>query len=180
MEKEIHNALKVLKKGGIILYPTDTIWGIGCDATNIKSVAKIYQIKKRDDSKALISLIANKQQLKIYTKDFPEEAENISPTTIIYKNTKGLAKNLLANNGSAAIRIVKDKFCNDLITQFGKAVVSTSANVSKQTPPKEFSEITKDIIDNVDYVVNLRKNEIMSTPSHILEITSDGSVKKIR
>ncbi len=180
METEIHNALKVLRKGGIILYPTDTIWGIGCDATNTKSVARIYQIKKRNDSKALISLIANKHQLKTYTKDFPKEAENITPTTIIYKNTKGLAKNLLANNGSAAIRIVKDEFCYNLITQFGKAIVSTSANVSQQTPPNRFSEITKEIIDNVDYIVNLRKNEIMSNPSKILEITPEGNVKKIR
>lgn len=180
MKKEINNALKVIKNGGIILYPTDTIWGIGCDANNNKAISKIYSIKKRCNSKALISLVANIKQLKKITKNIPKEAENTEPTTIIYNHVFNLADNLLAENGSAAIRIVKDSFCQQLISAFGKPIVSTSANISKEKSPTNFREISDDIKNNVDYIVNLRHNESMRNPSKILLIKKDGKIKRLR
>jgi L-threonylcarbamoyladenylate synthase len=180
LKKEIDKALATLKQGGIILYPTDTIWGIGCDATNTIAIAKIFKLKKRVDTKALISLVANKQQLKTITETIPNLDITSSPITIVYPNAKGLGQNLLAENGSAAIRIVQDEFCQKLILSFGKAIVSTSANISKEIAPKQFSEIPKEIKNNVDYIVNLRHNELMSTPSSILMINEDSSITKIR
>ena len=180
MEIEINIALAILKAGGIILYPTDTIWGIGCDATNPKAIAKIYSLKKRQDSKALISLVADKKQLKNITGIIPDFDITSTPTTLIYPKTKGLSPNLLADNGSAAIRIVQDDFCQQLILLFGKAIVSTSANISGNKTPKQFSEISEEIKKNVDYIVNLRQNEIMFSPSTILLINEDASIKKIR
>jgi len=180
MQTEIDKALATLKQGGIILYPTDTIWGIGCDATNPHAITKIFKLKKRADSKALISLVANKEQLKSITKTIPDLDITSSPTTIVYANVKGLNQNLLAKNGSAAIRIVKDKFCQKLILSFGKAIISTSANISGEMAPKQFSEISGEIKKNVDYIVNLRQNELMSTPSSILMINEDTSITKIR
>ncbi len=180
MEIEINIALAILKAGGIILYPTDTIWGVGCDATNPKAIAKIYSLKKRQDSKALISLVADKKQLKNITGIIPDFDITSTPTTLIYPKTKGLSPNLLAENGSAAIRIVQDDFCQQLILLFGKAIVSTSANISEEEAPKQFSEISEEIKNNVDYIVNLRQNELMSTPSTILLINEDASIKKIR
>ena len=180
MQTEINKALIVLKSGGIILYPTDTIWGIGCDPTNPNAISKVYALKKRMDSKALISLVADKKQLKSITGNIPDFDTTSVPSTIIYPNAKGLNPALLAENGSAAIRIVQDDFCKQLIQQFGKAIVSTSANISGNDAPKQFSEISEEIKNNVDYIVNLRQNELMSTPSTILLINEDGSVKKIR
>ena len=180
MQTEINKALATLKQGGIILYPSDTIWGIGCDATNTKAIAKIFKLKKRVDSKALISLVASKQQLKSITETIPDLDITSNPTTIIYPNVKGLAQNLLSENSSAAIRIVKDEFCQKLILSFGKAIVSTSANISGEIAPKQFSEISGEIKKNVDYIVNLRLNELMSTPSSILMINEDTSITKIR
>ena len=180
MQTEISNALDTLKAGGIILYPTDTIWGLGCDATNSDAIAKIYAIKRREDSKALISLVADEKQLKNSTGNIPNFDINSKPTTVIYPNAKGISNKLLATNGSAAIRIVQDDFCQQLIQLFGKAIVSTSANISGNISPKQFSEISEEIKNNVDYIVNLRQNELMSTPSTILLINEDGSIKKIR
>jgi L-threonylcarbamoyladenylate synthase len=177
---EIDKALATLKQGGIILYPSDTIWGIGCDATNTDAIAKIFKLKKRLDSKALISLVANEQQLKLITEIIPDLDITSSPTTIVYPNVKGLGENLLADNGSAAIRIVQDTFCQKLILSFGKAIVSTSANISGEKSPKQFSEISEELKNNVDYIVNLRQNELMSTPSSILMINEDTSITKIR
>ncbi|HIG32172.1 MAG TPA: threonylcarbamoyl-AMP synthase [Flavobacteriales bacterium] len=180
MQTEINKALATLKAGGIILYPTDTIWGLGCDATNTEAVAKIYLIKKRVDSNALISLVADKNQLQEHTTVSIQQAENCLPTTIIYQQVCGLTSNLLGGNKSAAIRIVQDDFCKQLIQIFGKAIVSTSANISGNQAPKQFSEISDEIKKNVDYIVNLRQNELRSTPSTILMINEDGSIKKIR
>ena len=180
MQTELNKAVTILKEGGIILYPTDTIWGLGCDATNAEAVAKIYLIKRRADSKALISLVANKDHLQKHTTANIQEAENSLPTTIIYQQVSGLTSNLLGENKSAAIRIVQDDFCKQLIQLFGKAIVSTSANISGAETPKQFSEISNEIKKNVDYIVNLRQNELMSTPSTILMINKDGSIKKIR
>jgi len=180
MKTEIDKALATIKQGGIILYPTDTIWGIGCDATNTDAIANIFKLKKRVESKALISLVASEQQLKSITETIPDLDITSNPTTIIYPNVKGLAQNLLSENSSAAIRIVKDEFCQKLILSFGKAIVSTSANISGEIAPKQFSEISGEIKKNVDYIVNLRLNELMSTPSSILMINEDTSITKIR
>jgi L-threonylcarbamoyladenylate synthase len=180
MQKEINAALKILRNGGVILYPTDTIWGIGCDATNQKAITKIFQLKNRAESKALISLVADKTQLKNIVQSVPEIDITTKPTTIIYAKPKELSNNLLAENGSAAIRIVQDEFCQNLIQQLGNAIVSTSANISGNEEPKKFSEISGEIKDKVDYIVNLRQNELMSTPSTILLINEDNSITKIR
>ena len=180
MNKEISQSIQVLRNGGLILYPSDTIWGIGCDATNENAIAKIFALKQRNESKALISLVADKKQLISLTKQIPKEAENEKPTTIIYTKISGLAKNLIANNGTAAIRIVQNNFCIQLIQKFGKPIVSTSANISGENTPKQFSEISNEIKNNVDYIVNLRQNDIMNNPSRILIINEDGSIKKIR
>ena len=180
MKIEINKAIEILKKGGLVLYPTDTIWGIGCDATNENAVAKVFELKQRNESKALISLVGDKKQLISLSKQLPKEAENDKPTTIIYNNISGLAKNLIAKDGTVGIRIVQDHFCKQLIQKFGKPIVSTSANITGQETPKQFSEISDEIKINVDYIVSLRQNEIMSNPSDILLINEDGSVKKIR
>ena len=180
MKTEINKALATLKQGGIILYPSDTIWGIGCDATNTNAVAKIYKLKKRTNNKALISLVASKEQLKSITETIPDLDITSRPTTVVYPNIKGLNQMLLSENGSAAIRIVQDKFCQKLILSFGKAIVSTSANISGEIAPKQFSEISKEIKNNVDYIVNLRQNELMANPSSILIINEDTSIRKIR
>tara|TARA_B110000444_G_scaffold46073_1_gene42032 strand:- start:308 stop:850 length:543 start_codon:yes stop_codon:yes gene_type:complete len=180
MQTEIDKALTILKQGGIILYPTDTIWGIGCDSSNSNAIAKIFKLKNRADNKSLISLVASKEQLKSITGNIPNLDITSSPTTIVYHKTKGLNQKLLSENGSAAIRIVQDKFCKKLILSFGKAIVSTSANISGEMAPKQFSEISEEIKKNVDYIVNLRLNELMSTPSSILIINEDNSIRKIR
>ena len=177
---EYNKALEVLRSGGTILYPTDTIWGIGCDATNVEAVSKIYTIKKRSESKALISLVANKRQLRNYTNNIPDQATNNQPTTIIYNNVKGLASNLIAKDKSAGIRIVQDIFCQKLIKRFGKPIISTSANISNEIPPKEFAEISEEIINNVDYIVDLRKTEIMEKASTILYVETNGKIKVLR
>ena len=180
MQKEISQALQILKDGGLFLYPTDTIWGIGCDATNPNAIAKIYKIKKRIESKALISLVCNKTQLQNITNSIPDFDITTKPTTIIYPNITGLDTSLLGADGSAAIRIVTDGFCKELIQKFGKPIVSTSANISGEKHPKQFLEIVDEIKDNVDYVVNLRKSEIMKIPSQILLINKNGRVKILR
>jgi L-threonylcarbamoyladenylate synthase len=180
MQKEINQVLQVLKDGGLILYPSDTIWGIGCDATNENAVAKVFELKQRTESKALISLVGDKKQLMTITNQVPKEAENDNPTTIIYKKISRLAKNLIAHDGSAALRIVQNHFCKQLIQNFGKPIVSTSANISGENTPSQFSEISDEIKNNVDYIVNLQLNEIMNTPSEILLINDDGSIKIIR
>jgi L-threonylcarbamoyladenylate synthase len=180
MQIEINKALKVLANGNIILYPTDTIWGIGCDATNSEAVSKIFKLKKRVDSKALISLVADKKQLKNITGYIPNLDITSNPITIIYPSVLGLSRKLLASNGSAAIRIVQDNFCQKLIKNFGKAIVSTSANISGAASPKQFSEISEKIKNNVDYIVNLRHDELMTTPSTVLMINEDGSITKMR
>ena len=180
MKEEINRTIQALKKGGVILYPTDTIWGVGCDATNSDAVSKIFKLKKRNDSKALISLVANKKQLKNITGYIPDLDITSKPTTIIYPSALTLSEKLLAKNGSAAIRIVQDDFCKNLIKAFGKAIVSTSANISGVSSPKQFSEISQEIKKNVDYIVNLRHNELMTTPSTILMINEDGNNIKLR
>ena len=181
MQKEINKAIEVLRRGGTILYPTDTIWGIGCDARNEKAVGKIFTLKRRDERKALISLVCNKKMIDEYTTaNHLQISISATPTTVIYQNVNGLATNLIAEDKTAAFRISTDTFCRKLVTEFGAPIVSTSANISDEEIPKQFSEITDEIKNNVDYIVNLRKKEIMTSPSKIILINEDGSIKKIR
>ena len=180
MKEEITKALKVLKKGGILLYPTDTIWGLGCDATNSQAIQKIYSIKQRQESKALITLVSDTNMLFQYTNYIPQFNISDQPTTVIYPNVKGLSKNLLPKDRSAAIRIPSDEFCKKLIQEFRKAIVSTSANISGEESPKQFSDISTHIKNNADYIVNLRQDERMETPSKILKIQADGTLTKLR
>ena len=180
MEEEIIKALKILQDGGVILYPTDTIWGLGCDATNMDAIQKIYNIKQRKESKSLITLVSDKKMLKKLTDSVPETDITSVPTTVIYQNIVGLSENLIEKDGTAAIRIVQDDFCKQLIERFGKAIVSTSANISETESPKQFSDITADIINNADYIVNLRKKERRGNPSRIIKIEKNGSITKLR
>ena len=180
MQSEISRSLKILQNGGVILYPTDTIWGLGCDATNPDAIQKIYNIKQRKESKALITLVSDKKMLKKLTDAVPDTDITSAPTTVIYQNIEGLSDNLLAEDGTAAIRIVQDNFCKQLIEIFGKAIVSTSANISGTKSPKQFSDITDDIINNADYIVNLRKKERRENSSTIIKIEKNGSITKLR
>ncbi len=185
MQNEISNALKVLKDGGLILYPTDTVWGIGCDATNPEAVKKIFQLKQREDSKALICLVADDRMLKKYVKKIPEAAFSIlditeEPITIIYDEPQNLASNLIAEDNTIAIRIPDNDFCFQLLRRFNGAIVSTSANISGFPTPKSFKEIAPEILKGVDYVVNLHHEKINTKPSSIIKLSNDGIVKVIR
>ena len=185
MQQEIQNALKTLKEGGLILYPTDTVWGLGCDATNSKAVDLIYKLKQRIDSKALICLVADDRMLKKYVKQIPEAALDIidvsdKPTTIIYDDAQNLAPNLIASDKTIAIRIPDDDFCFQLLRKFNGAIVSTSANISGQPTPKSYKEISDEILKGVDYVVNLHHEKICSKPSSIIKLSNNGLVKIIR
>ncbi len=185
MQTEITNALEALKKGGLILYPTDTVWGIGCDATNSKAVQKIYKLKQREDSKALICLVNNFSMLEKHVDNVPKLAYNIlelatHPTTVIYDNPAGVAENLIAENNTLAIRVVNHDFCKKLIKYLGKPLVSTSANISGFPTPKSFKEISDDILKGVDYVVNLPQETNTSKPSSIIKLSNAGEVQIIR
>jgi len=185
MTQEINNAIEALQAGGLILYPTDTVWGIGCDATNEKAVSKIYALKERTNSKALICLVANDAMLERHVSEVPDVAYDImdlsnKPTTIVYDNPKGVAENLIAEDKTLALRVASDKFCQYLINKFKKPIVSTSANVSGEPAPKQFSEIHKQILEGVDYIVNLEQERIAHTPSAIIKLSADGTIKVIR
>ena len=175
---------KILSEGKTILYPTDTVYGIGCDATNPIAVSKIYQLKNRDDSKALICLVNDVAMLKKYIRHVPNEAlellKNVTkPTTIIYNQPISLASNLISQDNTIAIRIVSQGFAHELITAFGKPIVSTSANISGEATPKTFNEISEQILKGVDYVVNLPVNQ-NNSPSQILKLELDGTITVIR
>ena len=181
----LNKALTILKQGGLILYPTDTVWGIGCDATNEKAVEKIFKLKKRNDSKALICLVADDRMLKKYISTIPEAAFDLmniedSPITIIYDEPQNLAKNLIAEDNTIAIRIPDNEFCFQLLRKFNGAIVSTSANISGNPTPKSFKEIHEDILKGVDYVVNLPDEKIGTKPSSIIKLSEDGKVQVIR
>lgn len=183
--KELSNCIDILKDGGLILYPTDTVWGIGCDATNPDAVKKVYALKNREDSKALICLVANQAMLERHIAEVPEAAYDImdlaiKPTTIVFDEPKGVAKNLIAADNTLAIRVASDKFCQYLINKFGKPIVSTSANISEQPTPKHFAEISPKILKGVDYVVNLPDENKNPSPSSIIKLSNDGQVKVIR
>ena len=183
--EEVSIALQKLHQRGIILYPTDTVWGIGCDATNEKTVAKIYKIKQRAESKSVIILVDSITMLKNYVEEISDKAIEIiekaeKPTTVIYNNPKGLASNVVASDNTVAIRIVKDKFCQELIKQFGKPIVSSSANISDKPTPKSFKEIDKSILEAVDYVVNLHQDKIATRASRIIKILKNGELQILR
>lgn len=183
---ELEQAVKVLKAGGTILYPTDTIWGIGCDATNQEAIKKIYRIKQREESKSMLVLIDRDIQLNKYVRDVPAIAWDLielteEPLTIIYSHAQNLAPGIISPDGSIGIRIVKDDFCKELIRKLGKPIVSTSANVSNQPSPGNFSEISKDILSAVDYVINLRQNEMKAgKASAIIKLQPNGTIEIIR
>ena len=186
MQEEIKNALDVLYNGGIFLYPTDTIWGIGCDATNKEAVQRIYKLKKREDSKSMLVLINDANRIPSYIEEMPEVAWDLmdvsdQPLTIIYPGAKNLAANLIAEDKTIGIRVTNDPFCNALIKKFKRPIVSTSANISGQTSPSNFSEITDIIKNQVDYIVQHRQNEKGKTkPSSIILLGVGGQVKLIR
>ncbi|WP_423998434.1 L-threonylcarbamoyladenylate synthase [Maribacter sp. IgM3_T14_3] len=185
MTEEINKCIEVLENGGLILYPTDTVWGIGCDATNEKAVEKIYKLKQRDDSKAMICLVANDAMLEKHVEKVSDLAYDIidlatKPTTIIFDKPRGVAKNLIAEDDTLAIRVASDKFCQYLISKFKKPIVSTSANVSGQPTPKSFQNIDSAILKGVDYVVNLHREKQNSSASSIIRLSNDNTVKIIR
>ena len=183
---DIEACLRVLESGGLILYPTDTIWGIGCDATNEAAVEKIFALKKRIETKALIVLITDERSLLQYVASPHIEVfdyiQGVSkPTTIIYENAIGLASNLLAEDGSVGIRICADEFCKHLIKRFRKPIVSTSANVSGFPPPKVFSDIDIAVKEGVDYVVHYRQDDTIPVePSAVVKCNKDGSFTILR
>lgn len=187
LQEEIKKAREVLAQGGVILYPTDTIWGLGCDATNPRAVEKIYAIKQRAENKAMIVLLDNPGKLELYVKDLPGLAWDLielseKPLTIIYQGAKNLAANLIAEDGSVAIRISREAFSQGLCKAFRKAIVSTSANISGMPAPGCFKDISGEIVSAVDYVVDYRRNEPAgkARPSSIISLGKGGEIKIIR
>ena len=201
-EEDIRNAVEVLKKGGVILYPTDTVWGIGCDATNAEAVKRVYEIKQRDDSKAMICLVDSDARLQRYVRNVPDVAWQLidslksvsgdsvagtktappaKPTTIILDGAVNLATNLIAEDGSIALRITQEAFSRELCYRFQKALVSTSANISGEPAAQNYCDIDPRIIEQVDYVCWSRRQEHKPhTPSSIIRLRSDGQVTIIR
>ena len=185
-ENDIEQSLKVLKGGGIILYPTDTVWGIGCDATNEEAIEKIYQLKQRPENKSLIVLVAEERDVLKYVAApdlavFDYLKNSVKPTTVLYNGAIGLAENLPGDDGSIAIRICNDVFCKHLLKRFRKPIVSTSANISGQPTPKIFKEISDEIKLGVDYVVQYRQqDETIAEPSAVIKWNQDGSFDVLR
>lgn len=175
-----------MREGGVILYPTDTIWGIGCDATNEDAVRRVYEIKQRQDSKAMLVLVDSSVKVDFYVRDVPEVAWDLialadKPLTIIYSGARNLAANLLAEDGSVGIRVTNEDFSKRLCQQFRKAIVSTSANISGQPSPKNFSEISEEVKSAVDYIVGYRQEEMSNPkPSSIIKLDKGGVIKIIR
>ena len=186
MEEDLNEALECLRKGGIILYPTDTIWGIGCDARNSDAVKRIYKLKKREDSKSMLVLTNNEAGLEKITEEIPDitwELLNavINPLTIIYDNAHGVAPELIAEDGSLGIRITKERFSNELCKRLRGPLVSTSANISGEKSPSSFKEITEEIKNGVDYIVKFRQEESANKqPSNIIKLGKGGVIKIIR
>ncbi len=186
MNDQIKTACDVMRRGGVILYPTDTVWGIGCDATNSDAVRKVFEIKRRVDSKALITLVSGVPMLERYVPKVPDIAYElidvaVSPITIIYDAACGLAPELLAPDGSVGMRITSERFSNQLCRRFGRPVVSTSANISGAPTPMSFSEISDEIMARVDYVVDYARHDAaMAKPSSVIKIKDDGTFKILR
>lgn len=186
LQEDIKRAVETMRQGGVILYPTDTVWGIGCDATNPEAVAKVYKIKQRDDSKALICLVDSDARLQRYVRQVPAVAWDLldcadKPTTVILDGAVNLAENLIADDGSIALRITKEPFSHELCYRFQKAVVSTSANISGEPAAQNYCDIDPKILEAVDYVCWSRRQEHKPhTPSSIIKLGVDGEVKIIR
>lgn len=186
MEEEIKKAVDFLKKGKVILYPTDTIWGIGCDATQVRAIEKIFKIKMRAGEKSMIILLDRAEQLARYVKKVPPIAYDLmerymEPLTIIYPQAINLAKNIVASDGTIAIRVVRDEFCREMIRRFDRPVVSTSANLSGQPAPMVFSQISEEISKKVDHIVHYNREEVIRTkPSTIIRITENGEFEVVR
>jgi len=184
--EDIQQAVQTMRSGGLILYPTDTIWGIGCDATNADAVRRIYELKRRDDSKALICLVDSPNRMQQYSRSIPDVAWDLidyaqNPLTLIVDGALNLAPNLVAQDGSIAIRVTRERISHDLCYRFQKAVVSTSANLSGQPAPRNFMEISPEIIHGVDYVMKARQNDVTKgKPSQIVKISKDGQITFIR
>jgi len=184
--EDLLKAIEVLQRGGVFLYPTDTIWGIGCDATNPQAVEKVYRIKERPDGKSMLILVANIEMAEEYTEDTPNLTwqvmkEALDPLTLIFPHARNLAVNLPAPDGSIGIRLPKDQFCLELIRIFGKPIVSSSANRSHEMPPRLYHDISQEFIGSVDYVVKWRQDDLKpGTPSTVVKIDSDGEMEMIR
>lgn len=185
-EQDIKNAIEAMRKGGVILYPTDTVWGIGCDATNAEAVKRVYEIKQRDDSKALICLVDSDARLQRYVRNVPDVAWQLidcveKPTTLILDGAVNLAPNLIAEDGSIGIRITKEAFSHELCFRFQKAIVSTSANISGEPAAHNYRDIDPRILEKVDYVCWTRRQEHQPhQPSSIIKLSADGQVVIIR
>ncbi|HNS47182.1 MAG TPA: L-threonylcarbamoyladenylate synthase [Bacteroidales bacterium] len=186
MTEEILKATAVLRSGGTMLYPTDTIWGIGCDATNYRAVEKICQLKKRTAQKSFIILLDQPEKLAKYVDKVPDIIWDLLPSidyplTVIYPGAKNLPKNVVAADQSVAIRIVKDAFCKELVSFFGKPIVSTSANFADEPTPLMFSHISKELINKVDHVVNLNRDKLNTLkPSMIIRVRENGTYEVLR
>ncbi|MBI9041303.1 L-threonylcarbamoyladenylate synthase [Lutibacter sp.] len=185
VENELKKSLKILQENKMLLYPTDTVWGIGCDATSAAAVKKVFQIKQREETKSLIILVDDIEMLQQYIPLISKEiiellSKTTNPTTIIYNNPIGLAKNVVAQDNTVAIRIVQNDFCKQLISLFGKPIVSTSANISGSETPKSFKEIAQPILESVDYVVNLHREERNDKSSTILKVAENGEIIVLR
>ena len=186
VEEDIKNAVEVMKRGGVILYPTDTVWGIGCDATNADAVARIYKIKKREETKAMICLVDSDNRIQRYVRNVPEVAWDVmnlatKPTTVILDGANGLAENLIAEDGSIAMRITKEEFSKALCYRMQKPIVSTSANISGEPTAQNYRDISEEIISQVDYVCATRRNEHKPhKPSSIIRLRQNGEVTIIR
>ncbi|MCJ8164902.1 L-threonylcarbamoyladenylate synthase [Pontibacter sp. E15-1] len=188
--KQLINAVQAAEEevllGNVILYPTDTVWGIGCDAENIAAVQKIVKLKERNPSKAMILLVADQQMLLHYVQALPADFEHVAeeqerPTTYVFSNPKNLPKELLAEDGTVAIRVTKDPFCHRLIRQISRPLVSTSANISGEPAPKSFADVSEEIKTRVDYIVNWRQEDAMDAqPSRIVKINPDGGQQVLR
>ena len=186
LEEDIKKAVEVMRRGGVILYPTDTIWGIGCDATNEEAVARVYRIKQREDSKAMICLVDSDARMQRYVRDVPEVAWDVmematKPTTVILDNAVNLAPNLIAEDGSIGMRITREAFSKELCYRFQKPIVSTSANISGEPAAQNYRDIAPEILEAVDYVCFTRRQEHQPhQPSSIIKIRPNGEVKILR
>ena len=194
MNTEVHNAYEVIKNGGIILYPTDTVWGIGCDATNEEAVAKIYALKQRSDSKSMLVLMNGDKMMYNVFKEIPDlaweiwelsnpsdgELEKQKATTLILDNPRNVAPNLIADDNTLGVRIVKEPFCFKLMERMKRPLVSTSANISGMFAPKTFKEISPEIIKGVDYVVNLHHDKVCKNTSTIIKLFENNKVSSLR
>ncbi len=186
MKEEIKKIIDILQNGGVILYPTDTVWGIGCDATNENAVKRIFEIKKRVDTKAMLVLVDNAARIQSYVEEVPDMAWDLielseKPLTIIYPDAKNLAKNLVADDNTIGIRVTNEEFSKSLCAQFRRPIVSTSSNISGEPTPANFSEISDEIKNAVDYVVEYRQNDLSKPkPSSIIKLGKGNLIKIIR